>query len=497
MTTYKSTSVTMHSEYDVIVCNIENGPKLFSVQLKSSLDQLRNMMLDLENVPLEPLSLINIGTACLARYSGDNCLYRALITNIHSSNCSVAYIDYGHSEKVSYDNLFVIPQQFLENNTFSIKFSLTGCKNLDLTPQVKSKFRDLVLLREVQLKVTPLDGPPLYQYCELYLNGQNILHILQEGFTQQILYREPDALINNERVIIRFINSPRDFYVQKLSTLDSFEKMMDILNGFCKNCHKPLSIYKKGMPCGLLYDEHYYRGEILDFSHGDTIQVLHVDFGYINMIEKKNICAIPPELAKLPRQAIHCCLKGFEDDESVIRESVVTQFEMLSAKIDGQRSEFMVTIFRQYQNGSYLVNLRSDEGYDLMKKLYKLSQPFNKYIELEKKEQQLQINSTMTSNETNETLDNDGNNRSRGHGHNHQQNGQGRIVREPINANARVAFENRNVSMESDKSQPVNSTIKDRQPTPFARNVNNNNNVVDNNNQFKKGSVQERLYYTR
>lgn len=477
----------MHTEYDVLVCNIENGPKLFSVQLKPSLDLLRKMMLDLEAIPLVPLDNFDLGTPCLARYSCDQCIYRAVITAIHTNGCSVAYIDYGHSERVPCENLFIIPENFLEHNTFSIKFSLTGCKDLEISPQVTTKFRDLVLLQEVQLKVTPLDGPPLYQYCELYLNGKNVLEILQSSFTAQIRYTEPLPIENNEMVIVRFINSPRDFYVQKLSTMPSFEKMMDALNEYCKlNC-KPLQYYKKGLPCGIFYDKHYYRGEIMgDFTHGEVVQVMHVDFGYTHMIEKKYVVAVPPEIIKtMPKLAVHCCLKGFEEEDSIIRETVVTQFEMLSEKSDGDRSEFYLTVFKEYQDGSYLVNLKNADGLDLMKKLYKLSQPFNKYIDLEKKEQQqqLQMNSTCTSNDINETLEHGNGNRN--------QNGPNRIVREPINANARVAFESRNSSIAStdDKS----AEIREREQTPF-KNVNNNN-VVENR---KIGSsVQDRLNFVR
>lgn len=479
----------MHTEYDVLVCNIENGPKLFSVQLKPSLDLLKKMMLDLETIPLAPLDNFDIGTACLARFSYDGCIYRAVITAIHTNACSIAYIDYGHSEKVPCHNLFVIPENFLEHHTFAIKFSLSGCKDLELNPQVKTKFRDLVLLQEVQLRVTPLDGPPLYQYCELYLNGKNVLEILENSFTAQIRYMEPLPLENNEMIIVRFINSPKDFYVQKLSTLTNFDKMMDALNKYCKDNQKPLQFFKKGLPCGLYFDEHYYRGEIVsDFTHGEAVQVQHVDFGYTHMIEKKNVVAIPAEITKmLPKLAVHCCLKGFEEDESVIRESVVTQFEMLSEKMNGDRSQFYVTVFKQYQDGSYLVNLKNAEGLDLMKKLYKLSQPFNKYIDLEKKEQQqqqqLQMNSTSTSNDINETLES-------GNGGQRHPNGPNRIVREPINANARVAFESRNSSIVStdDKS----TEIRDRQPTPFRNaSVNNNNNVVEIRKLIP--SVQERL----
>lgn len=467
----------MHTEYDVIVCNIENGPKLFSVQLKSSLDFLKKMMFDLETSPLTPLDTFNIGTPCLARYSVDNCVYRALITSIHTNECSVAYIDYGHSEMVPCQNLFIIPENFLEHSTFSIKLSLTGCKDLEVTPQVTTKFRDLVLLQEIKLKVTPIDGPPLYQYCELYLNGKSVLEILQSNFSEQIRYADPPAIENNEMVIVRYITSPRDFYVQKISTLESFEKMMDALYLYCKRNHKPLQFFKKGVPCALFYETNYYRGEIVsDFTYGEAVQVQHVDFGYTHMIEKKNIIFVPPEfIKKMPKLAVRCCLKGFEEEDSIIRESVVTQFEMLSEK-DTDRSEFYLTVFKQHQDGTYLVNLKKADGLDLMKKLYKLSQPFNKYIDLEKKEQQqLQMNSTSTSIEIHETSDN-------GFSGHRNQNGSKRIVREPISANARVAFESRNSSIASTEEKNM-----ERQQTPFR-------NVTDN---MKIASVQNRLIVGR
>ena len=84
----------------------------------------------------------------------------------------------------------------------------------------------------------------------------------------------------------------------------------------------------------------------------------------------------------MPRQAIKCCLKGFENSE-LSQDKITDQFEMLAEESNIRRRTFSVRVFRIEPDGLNVVNLMA-KNLNVMKKLYKLSMPFEQYLCLEK-----------------------------------------------------------------------------------------------------------------
>lgn len=64
------------------------------------------------------------------------------------------------------------------------RFTLSGTRNIQYTNEMKDQFRQLVTDKLLFLKVTPTEGNPLKQYCELLLDGQNIKDLLLEKMKQ-------------------------------------------------------------------------------------------------------------------------------------------------------------------------------------------------------------------------------------------------------------------------------------------------------------------------
>jgi Tudor domain len=67
--------------YNVYISANEAGPADFSIQLANLSQQLEAVMADINSCPLRPLAApaVQVGLACLARYSVDNTIYRAVI----------------------------------------------------------------------------------------------------------------------------------------------------------------------------------------------------------------------------------------------------------------------------------------------------------------------------------------------------------------------------------------------------------------------------------
>ncbi|KNC21229.1 Maternal protein tudor [Lucilia cuprina] len=383
--TFKSNTLTVGQVYDVSVSFVENGPFLFSVQLVSHQDDLTDMMNQIEKVHLKQFSEKPLlGTACIARYSEDGQLYRALITGVQPTACKVAYIDYGNAELVHFRDLYEIPDEFLKFKAFALRFTLSGHKELEpIDDSLKKAFKDLVIYKNCKLKVMPLEGPPLVQYCELYLQEKNILHVLKQIQKTRLVYAKNEPLRNNDIVEIRYIDSPKNFYVQKVDNIPAFEKLMDdMFLYYNKNQNVPNHL-ALGAPCIVKYDNEWYRAEVMR-ADSTAIIVRHVDFGYEQKVTKNLLSTIAEKHLKLPRQAVQCCLKGFENNE-LSKDLATTQFEMLAEESNRQRRSFTVKVFRIQPDGVNLVNLCTKD-LNVMKKLYKLSMPFEQYLTLEKED---------------------------------------------------------------------------------------------------------------
>ncbi|XP_073845267.1 tudor domain containing protein [Musca autumnalis] len=381
--TFKSNNLVVGQIYDVSISFVENGPFLFSVQLVTHQDDLTDMMNRIEKVELKPFSdKPMLGTACIARYSEDGQLYRALITGVQPMACKVAYIDYGNAEMVHFRDLYEIPEEFLKYKAFAIRFTLSGHKELEpIDDSLKKAFKDLVIYKNCKLKVMPLEGPPLVQYCELYMQEKNILHVLRQIQKTRLVYAKAEPLRNNDVVEIRYIDSPKNFYVQKVDNIPSFEKLMDdMFLYYNKNQNVPNHL-ALGAPCIVKYENEWYRAEVMR-ADSTAIIVRHVDFGYEQKVTKNLLSTIAEKHLKLPRQAVQCCLKGFENNE-LSKDLATTQFEMLAEESNRERRSFTVKVFRIQPDGVNLVNLCTKD-LNVMKKLYKLSMPFEQYLTLEK-----------------------------------------------------------------------------------------------------------------
>ncbi|KAL9913282.1 tudor domain containing protein isoform 1-T2 [Glossina fuscipes fuscipes] len=397
--TFKSNSLTVGQMYDVSVSFVENGPFLFSVQLVGAQNDLTDMMNKIEKVTLKQFSeKPMLGTACIARYSEDGQLYRALITGVQPLSCKVAYIDYGNAEIVQYNDLYEIPEDFLTNKAFAIRFTLSGHKELEpIDESLKKAFKDLVIYKNCKLKVMPLEGPPLVQYCELYLQEKNILDVLKQIQKSRLVYAKAEHLQNNDVVEIRYIDSPKNFYVQKVENIPAFEKLMDDMFLYYNTNQMVPNHLVLGAPCIVKYENEWFRAEVMR-ADSTAIVVRHVDFGYEQKVTKNLLSTIAENHLKLPRQAVQCCLKGFENNEPS-KDLVSTQFEMLAEESNRQRRSFTVKVFRIQPDGVNLVNLCTKD-LNVMKKLYKLSMPFEQYLTLEKED--FNIRSSPPTNHKNE-----------------------------------------------------------------------------------------------
>lgn len=110
---FKSRVLEVGQTYEVYVSFVEDGPKIFSVQLAETKEMLSFLMNEINNNPVEPLTETPMpGSTCLARYSCENVLCRAVIMNVSGNKCKVYYVDFGHTEVLPFSEIFQLPSKY-------------------------------------------------------------------------------------------------------------------------------------------------------------------------------------------------------------------------------------------------------------------------------------------------------------------------------------------------------------------------------------------------
>ncbi|TDG48300.1 hypothetical protein AWZ03_005255 [Drosophila navojoa] len=380
---FRTTSLTVGLTYDVYVSFVENGPHLFWVQLKSATRDLNAMMSQIEHMRLQPLNQYpGVGTACVARFSEDGNCYRALVSAVYNQRFRVVYVDYGNSELVALTDLYQIPPELLLIKPFAFRFALAGAKELGtLDESIKRIFKNSALYINFQLTVQPAESVGSMQTCQLMHNNNSMLEVLKKLKNSRRAYAKAEQLQNDDAVEIRYIDSPSNFYVQKVNNIQQFEKLMDEMFAYYNVNQVVPEQLVLGAPCVVKCDREWYRAELLRIDD-TTIIVRHVDFGYEQHVKRHLIGNIAEKHLIMPRQAIKCCLKGFENSE-LSKDKITDQFEMLAEESNIRRRTFTVRVFRIEPDGLNVVNLMA-KNLNVMKKLYKLSMPFEQYLSLEK-----------------------------------------------------------------------------------------------------------------
>ena len=136
----------MHLEsgqwYPVYLSSTEGGPGDFCIQLASLASKLEEVMVAANNTKLTPIPPGNIqaGVPCLARYSMDNTVYRAVVLKKDSS-AKVYYLDYGNSEQVRLESVYSMPGAQLATQMLSVRCSVFQWPTLSESDKQRARLR--------------------------------------------------------------------------------------------------------------------------------------------------------------------------------------------------------------------------------------------------------------------------------------------------------------------------------------------------------------------
>ena len=290
-----------------------NTPSDFYIQCHDAQMQLAQLLQDL-NTFCEESSISyfpsHSGELVAGRFEG--MWYRAEVNIIESGRATLHFIDYGNDVVVGACDIralsdkfvTVLPKQaikctvagYSDQQNWSTKTVDWFKKNYEAENfSVKSAICDKVGIWSIDLTSAK---------AELGLRNR-----LENFLAENVILPVPKVGTN---VTIAFANSPSDFYIQDLD--DALQrKLAELFVDLNQHCSKSSKFVKpnlKDLVAGL-YEESWYRAEVIEILPQDQIKLLFVDYGNQANVSLKDIRELPGNFVEaLPRQATKSVLNS-------------------------------------------------------------------------------------------------------------------------------------------------------------------------------------------
>lgn len=416
---YKSLQLKTGQFVDVNVSHVLS-PMNFWCQLTESSTDLQQITEQLANTyeRISPsdleLTAPGVGRVCCGQFTEDDLWYRGVIVEMDRDRYLVQFVDYGNDEWLPRDRIKQLKSSLTELPTQAINCSLDGISPCG-AEGVKEAFEDLTVDKNLlaMLQVRLKGGPSTIKLSQVDDVSGRETQIADElvrlgfvvscGGVKSASPRNPPGLsprsapsprspprraveppvtfaaVEVERgrkhsVAVSWVNSPGDFYCQ-------LERSASQLSGQAESMYKfynrlgpsdmPLINVSVGQVCAAHYpaDGNWYRSCITEIISSDKVVVKYVDYGNTEMVATGKVKAITPEFAKLPMQAVCCCLGNMQTPvDKDWSKDIVGQFEVLV-------SEPMDLTSLSVSGGVHTVHLSTRSGKNVAEVLLKALAP--------------------------------------------------------------------------------------------------------------------------
>ena len=348
----------MHLEtgqwYPVYLSATEGGPGDFCIQLESLSKRLEEVMAAANNTQLHPIPAqsIQAGVPCLARYSLDNTIYRAVVLKKDSS-AKVYYLDFGNSEQVPLDRVYAMPSEQLATQMLSVRCSIYQWPSLAPGERQRAKLRlETFCDRVIQCRVVSTETGASFSSAktivQLYEDGQDIgqeirLWLARPSEATETWRSGPGGVASYGHLTITGTcdvylshptNGPAEFYVSRCDTSAALAAVMRDIHELSQTGKLfPLNSAQVGAACLARFSDNvWYRAEVMAVSYDRSeVTVYYVDYGNSSTVPLASIGVIPGGLVtRLPAQAVQCRLSGVH---SVTGELMDTWRRVITEKI--------------------------------------------------------------------------------------------------------------------------------------------------------------------
>lgn len=334
----------------------------FEDMMQEMADHFRYVKLD-EDVLLNP----ECGTLCCAVYEKDMHFYRGVVTDVFEHGAEVLFIDFGNTEKVPHKLIKKMPKVLADISAFAFCCSLVNvlpfndvwtsntCEFFRRAVSNKALLVHVVQMRRNKCVVDLCEiGPGVNQtFTELMIsvkqaecwNSAPVEFVLQTNTNVTDKTRHPKYSLTsdlNEKteeeeeqrcrnenktqtpaqltaigikpglecaVCCSYVNSPSDFWCQRLDKAPALEELMDKIQLYYSTHTVALQPGDSFCVAKSSLDGRWYRSFIIEKQKGHA-KVLLVDYGCCLEIKEHNLQGIMAEYVDLEGQAFRCSLSN-------------------------------------------------------------------------------------------------------------------------------------------------------------------------------------------
>eukprot|EP00057_Strongylocentrotus_purpuratus_P024551 XP_011679025.1 PREDICTED: tudor domain-containing protein 15 isoform X3 [Strongylocentrotus purpuratus] len=371
---FKEVTFPSKGTVDVFLSHI-NSPSEFWCQTAESTPQLHRVMSELHArySSLRPndkrLSNTTVGTPCVAKFSDDQCWYRAVVVNKYVRKIEVMFVDYGNSEKMALGNLKEILPDLVKLPVLAVKCSLQGDQEwqsaqIDAMKEVANQVGPFNCevktadcgVYEVELKwkgkrmtqelnKIKLPAPPVVPPSrkEMTAVAAPVLQVQEAPTTTRStpvlsvkIPSEQKSLVVDqiEDVVISYWEGPFKFWCQLAKKSPELDAVMDGLANAESQKKVDPSAVREGLVCCAKFadDGAWYRARITKVIPAGSPEVLFIDYGNQSSVPVDDLRVLASNLTVLPAQAMQCNLYGLSPAQALSTPAVEKFTELTSEK---------------------------------------------------------------------------------------------------------------------------------------------------------------------
>ncbi|XP_066533044.1 tudor domain-containing 6 [Hoplias malabaricus] len=351
-------SLSINTSYVAVVQHVDS-PGKFWIQTQKHAEEFDKLMEGLEELYSD---LANCegqitkpvpGLLCVAK-SQDGVFYRAAVCKVKDEKAEVFFLDYGNTELVDCLNLRELPLRFQNLPALAVRCALYGiqpcCQQWDqkstlfFSKAIKDKVLDVHVLAKssythvVQVIDSSSDGEkdltrlmcgggfadseslkkamdkPVVQHDSKRSQTYDMLNTVPQSSSSPATKETRSAFTeylfsigSSVEVIVSYINSPNDFWCQKVSNTGRLRLLMqDLQDYYLDSEFQPFS----ESACVARHPENgmWYRALVIQKHQTSHVSVLFVDYGQTKKVGICNLRRINPSFLRLNGQAFRCSL---------------------------------------------------------------------------------------------------------------------------------------------------------------------------------------------
>ncbi|XP_078612166.1 uncharacterized protein LOC144882311 isoform X2 [Branchiostoma floridae x Branchiostoma japonicum] len=398
---FKETKLEFGHEYEMYVSDTR-GPGDFTCQLQESLDLIDTIAEELQNLSQTAKEVrsceIKPGKACMAKYSEDNCWYRAKVSSLSTTgDVKVKFVDFGNTETVSTNTLKELNPRMAEIPAQSFECSLPNI-GTSCSKEAVEGFNKLVMDKPLTGKVVVITGGK--HVLELTEKGTGSPVSIAEqmakaGFT--VAHAKPTSLPvgkdcppapSSSSATSQSATSPRrqssrlqyklpayspgseldghvmsvvnigEFYCSPAQESSELVQLMDRLHVeyYSRPDVESLQDPRPGTVCCAQFteDDSWYRAVVRKVTDKGVL-VRYVDYGNCETVEISRVKALKPDFTDLPPQCFEACLIDVVPTKATLAPEFTKNF------VDHIKDEpVKIKLFSRDQGGRYTVDLMKD-----------------------------------------------------------------------------------------------------------------------------------------